>query len=95
MNRYDNTPLENAFKSQLHVTIGRGRGRSSNRGRGGLSADHSDTRNDSESEEKLQQNNPSVRGSSNRAWHPRNKRYDRSKVQCLYCKKFGHFASKC
>ena len=33
MNRYDDTPLENAFKSQLNVTRGRGRGRASNRGR--------------------------------------------------------------
>ena len=34
MNRHDGTPLENAFKSQLNVTRGRGRGRSSNRERG-------------------------------------------------------------
>ena len=27
MNRYDDTPLENSFKYQLHVTRGRGRGR--------------------------------------------------------------------
>ena len=30
MNRYDDTPLENDFKSQLNVTKGRGRGRASN-----------------------------------------------------------------
>ena len=42
MNKYDATPLENAFKSQLHVTRGRGRGR------GGRSADHSDNGNNSE-----------------------------------------------
>ena len=35
MNMYDDTPLENDFKSQLNVTRGRGRGRASNRGRGG------------------------------------------------------------
>ena len=35
MNRYDDTPLENAFKYQLNVTRGIGRGRASNRGRGG------------------------------------------------------------
>jgi len=35
MNRYDDTPLENAFKFQLHVTRGRGRGRVSSKGRGG------------------------------------------------------------
>ena len=54
MNMYDDTQLENDFKSQLNVTRGRGRGRASNRGRGGRSADHSDSRNDSENEEKLQ-----------------------------------------
>ena len=54
MNRYDDTPLENAFKSQLNVTRGRGKGRSSNRGRGGRSDGHSDIKNDSENEEKLQ-----------------------------------------
>ena len=53
MNRYDDTPLENAFKSQLNVTRGRGIGRASNRGRGGQSVGHSDSRNDSENEEKL------------------------------------------
>ena len=54
MNRYDDTPLENAFISQLNVTRGRGRGRASNRGRGGRSVGHSDNRNDVENEEKLQ-----------------------------------------
>ena len=35
MNRYDDTPLENAFKSHSNVTRGRGRGRTSNKRRGG------------------------------------------------------------
>ena len=35
MNRYDGTLLENAFKSQLNSTRGRGRGRTSNKRRGG------------------------------------------------------------
>ena len=95
MNMYDDTPLENAFKSQLNVTRGRGRGRASNRGRGGRSAGHSDSRNDAENEEKLQQSTPSIRGSSSRAGQSGNQRYDKSKVQCFYCKKFGHFANKC
>ena len=95
MSRYDDTPLENAFKSQLNVTRGRCRGRSSNRGRGGWSAGHSDNRHDSKNEEKLQQSTPSVRGSSSRAGQSGNQRYDKSKVQCFYCKKFGHFANKC
>ena len=46
-------------------------------------------------EEKLQQNTPIVRGSSSRARHSGNQRYDKSKVQCFYCKKFGNFSNKC
>ena len=53
MNKHDDTPLENSFKSQLHVTRDRGRGRDSRRGKGARSADHSDSRNDSKSKEKL------------------------------------------
>ena len=67
MNRYNDTPLENAFKSQLNVTRGRGRVISSNRGRGGWSADHNDSKNYAENEEKLQQSTPRIRGSSSRA----------------------------
>ena len=52
MNKYDDTPLENAFKYQLHVNIGRVRGRSSSRGRGGWISDHSDSINDLETDEK-------------------------------------------
>ena len=95
MNKYDDTPLENSFKSQLNVTRGRGRGRFSNIGRGGRSDGHSDSKNDSENEEKLQQSTPSVRGSSSRAGQSGNQRYDKSKFQCFYCKKLGHFANKC
>ena len=89
MNRYDETLLETVFKSQLNVTRGKGIGR------GGRSAGHSDNRNDSENEEKLQQSTPSVRGNSSRAGQPENQRYGRSKVQCFYYKKFGHFANTC
>ena len=67
MNKYDDTPLENDFKSQLNVTRGRGRGRFSNIGRGGRSVGHSDSGNDAENEEKLEQSTPSIRGSSSRA----------------------------
>jgi hypothetical protein len=92
MSTYDN-PLENVFKSQLHVT--RGRGRSSSKGRGGQTANHRDNKNDSESEEKTQKNPPSLRGSSNRSWQQGNQRYDKSKVQCYYCNTFCHYTNKC
>jgi len=66
MSRYDNR-LENAFRSQLHVTRGIRRGRSSGRGRGGRFIGQRDNKNNSESEEKSQQNPPSLRGSSNKS----------------------------
>lgn len=68
MTRYVDNPLENAFKSKLHVIRGRGRGRSSSRGRWGRTTDHRDSKNDSKSQEKTHQNPPSLRGSSSRSW---------------------------
>ena len=53
MNKYDDTTLENYFKYQLHVTRGRGRGRSSSIGRGGRHTNHSDNINDSKYKEKF------------------------------------------
>ena len=44
MEKYDDTPLENGFKSRLCVTRDKGRRRSSTIGRGGGIADHSDNR---------------------------------------------------
>ena len=44
MEKYDDTPLENGFKSWLCVTRDKGRRRSSTIGRGGGIADHSDNR---------------------------------------------------
>ena len=61
MSRYDN-PLDNSLKSQLHVTRGSGKRRSSSRGRWGHFFGLRDNKNDSESEEKTQQNPPSLSG---------------------------------
>ena len=47
MEKYDDTPLENAFKYQLHVTRSRDRGRYSSKGRVEWTVDHSDNINDS------------------------------------------------
>jgi len=33
--------------------------------------------------------------SYNTASNRRNKMYDKSKVQCYYCKRYGHFSTKC
>jgi hypothetical protein len=68
MSRYEEGSLEHAFKSQLHITRGRGRGRSYNRGRGSRFFGRRDNINELESEEKSQQNPPNLRGSNNKPW---------------------------
>jgi len=52
MSRYDEGSLEHAFKSQLQFAKGRGRGKSSNHGRGGRFTGQSDSRYEAVSEEK-------------------------------------------
>jgi hypothetical protein len=54
ISRYEERSMEHAFKSQLHVTIGRGRGRSYNHGRGGRVFSRRDNKTELESEEKSQ-----------------------------------------
>jgi hypothetical protein len=93
ISRYEEVSMEHAFKSQLHAT--RGKGRFYNHGRGGRIFGRRDNKTESKSEEKSQQNPPNLRGSSNKPWQQENQRYDKTKVQCYYCKKFGHFANKC
>ena len=95
ISRYEEVSLEHAFKSQLHVTRGRGRGRSHTHGRGGRFSGRRDNRAELESEQKPQHNPPNLRGSSNKPWQQENQRYDKTKVQCYYCKKFGHLTNKC
>jgi hypothetical protein len=47
------------------------------------------------SQEKSQQIPPNLRGSNNKPWYQENQRYDKSKAQCYYCKKFENFSNKC
>jgi hypothetical protein len=72
ISRYEEGSLEHAFKSQLHITRGRGRGRSYNRGRGGRFSGPRDNRTESVSEEKSQQNPSNLRGSNNKPWQQEN-----------------------
>ena len=95
MSRYDEGSLEHAFKSQLQFSRGRGRGKSSSHGRGGRFAGQTDSRNESVSEEKSQQNPSNLRGSSSKPWKQEYQKFDKSNVQCYYCKKYGHYANKC
>jgi len=79
--------IYNAFKNKLSFNRGRGRGRGrGHRGRG------RSTRNHHSSEGHTHQN-------QNQNFHPqrgRGKRSnDKASIQCYYCKKVGHYESKC
>jgi hypothetical protein len=52
ISRYDEGSMEHSFKSQLHVTRRRGRGRSYNYGRGGRFSGRRDNKAESEFEQK-------------------------------------------
>jgi hypothetical protein len=94
LNRNDNTSLEHAFKIQMTFGRGRGRGRGNlgfrGRGRG---------RNNFQREERKSQDPGGRRNqsfSSRESNHNQtSQRYDKSKIQCYYCKKYGHFANEC
>ena len=66
MSRYDDSMLENVFKTQLQFHRGRGRGRSSNRGQGDRVVDQRHLRDNYDHEEKSQQCPPNLRASYNR-----------------------------
>jgi hypothetical protein len=92
LNRNDNTSLEHAFKTQMTFGRGRGRGNSGFRGRGR-------GRNNFQREERKNQD-PGGRRNQNFISRERNnnqasQRYDKSTIQCYYCKKYGHFANEC
>ena len=60
-----------------------------------LSNDHGEQKEEVEYERGPQRNPHSIRGSTSRNLQQNIERYDKSKVQCYYCKKIGQFASKC
>lgn len=78
--------LETAFKSQVSISRerGRGRSRSRGRGRGRRYGGQRDGREENEHE-----TGSNFRNFSN------NQRFDKSKVRCYYCNKFGHYARDC
>lgn len=91
LSRTANTSLEHAFKSQVSISHGRGRGRSNFRGRGrnfhrGRGGSPSSSSGRGSSQYSCQ--NPSQN-------HLQIQRYDKSQVQCHYCKKFGHYMNEC
>jgi hypothetical protein len=90
MNIYDNS-LENAFRSQVSILIGRGGSRSRGRGRRNKFKNQRDSL---EQERRPYVNPHRLRGSSNRSSR-QNQRYKKSKVKCFYCNKMGHYAYEC
>ena len=91
LNKRNGNSLENAFKTQMTFGRGRGRGNAGFRGRGR-------GRNNFQKEER----SPDSGGRRNQYSYSRgsynnqtSQRYDKSNIQCYYCKKFGHFANEC
>eukprot|EP00253_Pinus_taeda_P005214 PITA_05214 len=91
LNRAASSSLEHAFKTEVSFGQGRGRGRSYARGRGRIP--HKGGRSiPSSSNGRGKNQNPSQGPSQNQA---QVQRYDKSQVQCQYCKKYHHYANEC
>jgi hypothetical protein len=78
--------LENAFYAQSSISHGRGSGRAKSRGRGRSSTRGGRTRNPA---------NTGGRGQNQNTSQPSGQRFDKSKIQCHYYKKYGHYAYEC
>eukprot|EP00253_Pinus_taeda_P027797 PITA_27797 len=90
LSRGTDSSFEQAFKTQMSFSQKKGRGRANNRGRG-RSQNRGKYYPASTSGRSCNQNQDE--GSSKQQAH--GQRYDKSKVQCHYCKKYGHYANEC
>eukprot|EP00253_Pinus_taeda_P012937 PITA_12937 len=90
LNRGTYSSFEQAFKTQMSFGPRRGRGRANNRGRG---RSQNRGRNNPTSTSGRSCNRNQDEGSSKQQAH--GQRYDKSQVQCHYCKKYGHYANEC
>ena len=90
LSRGTDSSFEQAFKTQMSFGQGKGRGRANNRGRG---RSQNKGRNNPASTSGRSCNQNQDEGSSKQQAH--GQRYDKSQVQCHYCKKYGHYANKC
>jgi hypothetical protein len=90
LNMNENTSLDHAFKTQM--TFGRGRGRGNlgfrGRGRGRYNLQREERRNQDLGGRRNQNFN-------SRENNQASQRYGKSKIQCYYYKKYGHFANEC
>lgn len=83
--------MEHAFKSQVSIRHGRGRGRSYFRGRG-RNFYKGGRSNPSSLSGRGNNQNSSQNPSQNQS---QGKRYDKSQIQCHYYKKYGHYLNEC
>jgi hypothetical protein len=78
--------LENAFFAQSSINHGRGRGGDNSRGKGKIYVIDGCNRNFG---------NTGGRGQNPSTSQPSGHRTNKSKIQCHYCKKYGHYAYEC
>eukprot|EP00253_Pinus_taeda_P010645 PITA_10645 len=90
LSRGTNSSFEQAFKTQMSFSQRKSRGRANNRGHG-RSQNKGRYYPASTSRRSCNQNQDE--GSTKQQAH--GQRYDKSQVQCHYCKKFGHYANEC
>ena len=78
--------LNPVFVVVTSLSRGRGRGRNKSRGRG---------RNSSRGGRSSSPADVAGRGQNQNTSQPSGHRFDKSKIQCHYCKKIGHYAYEC
>ncbi|XP_057857947.2 uncharacterized protein LOC131067029 [Cryptomeria japonica] len=97
LSRSTNSNLEHAFKTQVSISHDRGRGRTNFRGRGRNA--YRDGRGSPSNSSGRGSSPSSSSGRGNYQKSTQNQlqsqRYDKSSVQCHYCKKFGHYINEC
>eukprot|EP00253_Pinus_taeda_P031403 PITA_31403 len=97
LSRNENSSLEQAFKTQMSFGRGRGQGKGNKRGRGrsqnrgGRNSPANAQGRGSNSDQNQGQGSSQQRGQN----HAQGQRYEKSNVQCYYCKKYGHYANEC
>eukprot|EP00253_Pinus_taeda_P019317 PITA_19317 len=97
LSRNENSSLEQAFKTQMSFGRGRGQGKGNKRGRGrsqnrgGRNSPTNAQGRGSNPNQNQGQGSNQQRGQH----HAQGQRYDKSNVQCYYCKKYGNYANDC
>eukprot|EP00253_Pinus_taeda_P029676 PITA_29676 len=97
LSRNENSFLEQAFKTQMSFGKGKGQGRRNKRGRGrsqnrgGRNSPANAQGRDNNSNQNQGQGSSQQRDQH----HAQGQKYEKSNVQCYYCKKYGHYASEC